>query len=61
MLSHMPPQSLTNDLADGLEKIQREGIPPWHTGIDVLLIDDIQFLGNKNKTREEFSIPLMNL
>ena len=47
-------ESFTNDFITALEKNTIEEFRHMYRKIDVLLIDDIQFLSNKNKTREEF-------
>lgn len=53
-IKYATTESFTNDFITALEKNTIEEFRHMYRKIDVLLIDDIQFLSNKNKTREEF-------
>jgi len=53
-ITYVTCETFTNDL---IESIQRNSMPQFrnkYRKVDVLLIDDIQFLANKDSTQEEF-------
>ncbi len=55
---YVTSEKFTNDYIEGLfsgeEKVKNLKFREKYRNVDVLMIDDIQFLGNKNSTQEEF-------
>jgi chromosomal replication initiator protein len=51
---YLTAEEFTNDFMEALSSRSVERFKRAHRGVDVLLIDDIQFLANKTKTAEEF-------
>jgi chromosomal replication initiator protein len=51
---YLTAEEFTNDFMEALSSRSVERFKRTHRGVDVLLIDDIQFLANKTKTAEEF-------
>lgn len=51
---YVSSQTFTNDLINKIKEGKAEDFRKKYRSIDVLLIDDIQFLINKDKTQEEF-------
>ncbi len=53
-------EKFTNEFIKSIRDNEGEAFRERYRNIDVLLIDDIQFIQNKVQTQEEFSILLMN-
>lgn len=51
-------ETFTNELIGAIQHNTNESFRNKYRNIDVLLIDDIQFLRKKNPPRKNFSIPL---
>ena len=47
-------EDFTNDVVEALQKRKMEQFRRKYRQIDVLMIDDIQFIANKDRTQEEF-------
>lgn len=47
-------EDFTNDVVEALQKRKMEQFRRKYRAIDVLMIDDIQFIANKDRTQEEF-------
>ena len=54
-----PPEKFTNELIDGIKDDTTTKFRNKYRNIDVLLIDDIQFLAKKKELKRSFSIHLM--
>ena len=57
---YVTSEKFTNELIDSLKHDKNKEFRDKYRNIDVLLIDDIQFIIGKESTQEEFSILLMN-
>ena len=53
-LSYLPSEKFVNELISSLQHDQMTNFRNKYRNIDVLLIDDIQFIGGKERTQEEF-------
>jgi len=53
-LKYVPSEQFTRDIVWGLRNDRIESIKKKYRDVDVLIIDDIQFIGGKEKTEEEF-------
>lgn len=51
---YLTSEGFVNDLISSLQHDRMEGFRNKYRSIDVLLIDDIQFIGGKDRTQEEF-------
>lgn len=51
---YTPSENFTNDLINSIKEGKNEQFRQKYRQIDVLLIDDIQFIGGKKSTEEEF-------
>jgi len=51
---YVPSEQYTRDIVWGLRNDRIESIKKKYRDIDVLIIDDVQFIGGKEKTEEEF-------
>jgi chromosomal replication initiator protein len=51
---YIPSEQFTRDVFWGIRNKRMEDIKKKYRGIDVFIIDDIQFIGGKDKTEEEF-------
>ena len=49
-----PSEQFTRDIVWGLRNDRIESMKKKYRDVDVLIIDDIQFIGGKEKTEEEF-------
>jgi len=49
----------TNELIESIHLAKTSEFRQKYRNSDVLLVDDVQFIGGKESTQEEFSIPLM--
>ncbi len=53
-LAYVPSERFTNDLVNSIRYDRTSGFRQKYRNIDVLLMDDVQFLAGKEKTQEEF-------
>lgn len=53
-VKYVPSEKFTNDVVWALRNKRIEDVKEKYRFIDVLIIDDIQFIGGKEKTEEEF-------
>jgi chromosomal replication initiator protein len=51
---YVPSEQFTRDIVWGLRNDRIESMKKKYRDVDVLIIDDIQFIGGKEKTEEEF-------
>jgi chromosomal replication initiator protein len=51
---YVPSERFTSDIVWGIRNKRMEDIKRKYRDVDVLIIDDIQFIGGKEKTEEEF-------
>jgi chromosomal replication initiator protein len=51
---YVPTEQFTRDIVWGLRNDRIESMKKKYRDVDVLIIDDIQFIGGKEKTEEEF-------
>ena len=51
---YVSSEEFTNELIDGIKDDKTKKFREKYRNIDVLLIDDIQFLAKKERTQEEF-------
>lgn len=51
---YVSAEKFTGDMISAIRNHEIEGLKAKYKGIDVLIIDDIQFLAGKEKTQEEF-------
>ncbi len=51
---YVPSEQFTRDIVWGLRNDRIESVKKKYRDVDVLIIDDIQFIGGKEKTEEEF-------
>ncbi len=51
---YVPSEKFTSDVVWGIKNKRMEDMKRKYRDIDVLIIDDIQFIGGKEKTEEEF-------
>ncbi len=51
---YVPSEKFTSDIVWGIRNKRMEDIKKKYRDVDVLIIDDIQFIGGKEKTEEEF-------
>jgi chromosomal replication initiator protein len=51
---YVPSEKFTNDVVWAIRNKRMEDIKKKYRDVDVLIIDDIQFIGGKEKTEEEF-------
>lgn len=56
---YVTSETFTNELIESVKTNKNTEFRNKYRNIDVLLIDDIQFIIGKVSTQEEFSIPLM--
>ncbi len=52
--SYVPSEKFTSDIVWGIRNKRMEDMKKKYRDVDVLIIDDIQFIGGKEKTEEEF-------
>ena len=53
-LLYLSSETFTNELISGLKAGKMEDFKKKFRGVEVLLVDDIQFMGGKERTQEEF-------
>jgi chromosomal replication initiator protein len=53
-LSYLPSEKFVNELIFSLQHDQMSSFRSKYRNIDILMIDDIQFIGGKERTQEEF-------
>jgi len=53
-IMYVTSESFVNDLISSLQRDRMESFRNKYRSIDILLIDDIQFIGGKDRTQEEF-------
>jgi len=53
-LKYVPSEKFTNDVIWAIRNKRMDDIKKKYRDVDVLIIDDIQFIGGKEKTEEEF-------
>jgi len=53
-IQYIPTEKFVSEVISAIRNRQTEGIKSKYQRIDVLIIDDIQFLSGKEKTQEEF-------
>lgn len=53
-LAYIPSETFTNDLVNSIRHQRTASFRQKYRNIDVLLMDDVQFLAGKEKTQEEF-------
>ncbi|HEY4498406.1 MAG TPA: chromosomal replication initiator protein DnaA [Candidatus Paceibacterota bacterium] len=53
-VKYVTSEKFTNDVVWAVKNNRFEDIKKTYRGVDVLIIDDIQFIGGKEKTEEEF-------
>ncbi len=51
---YVPSEKFTDDVITAIERKDMTGLKNYYRKMDVLIIDDIQFLAGKEKTQEEF-------
>ncbi len=51
---YVPSEKFTSDIVWGIKNKRMEDMKKKYRDVDVLIIDDIQFIGGKEKTEEEF-------
>jgi chromosomal replication initiator protein len=51
---YMSAERFTNEMIDSISEAKMKGFRRNYRNVDVLLVDDIQFLANKERTQEEF-------
>lgn len=51
---YVTSEQFTNEFTDSLKSKSTKRFASLYRNLDVLIVDDIQFLGNKEKTQEEF-------
>lgn len=51
---YVPSEKFTSDIVWGIRNKRMEDMKKKYRDVDVLIIDDIQFIGGKEKTEEEF-------
>ncbi len=51
---YVPSEKFTDDVINAIQNKNMTGLKNYYRKIDVLIIDDIQFLAGKEKTQEEF-------
>jgi chromosomal replication initiator protein len=51
---YVPSEAFTNDLVDALRQRTMAMFREKYRSVDVLIVDDIQFIGGKDSTQEEF-------
>jgi len=54
VIKYLPSEKLTADIVNAIKNREVEGLKAKYGQIDVLILDDIQFLAGKDKTQEEF-------
>jgi len=58
-ICYVSSEKFTNDMINSLRYDKMTSFRDKFRGVDVLLIDDIQFLAGKERTQKNFSIPSM--
>ncbi len=53
-VKYVTSEKFTNDVVSAIRNRRTEDIKNTYRNVDVLIIDDIQFIGGKEKTEEEF-------
>jgi chromosomal replication initiator protein len=53
-LAYVPSERFTNDLVHSIRYLRTASFRQKYRSVDVLLMDDVQFLAGKEKTQEEF-------
>lgn len=53
-ISYISIESFTNEFIDAIQKKKNSAFTDKYRNVDVLIIDDMQFLAGKEKTQEEF-------
>jgi chromosomal replication initiator protein len=53
-VTYVPSEAFTNDLVDSIRQRTTAMFREKYRSVDVLLVDDVQFIGGKDSTQEEF-------
>ncbi len=53
-VKYVPSEKFTNEVISALRNKRMETVKDQYRSVDVLIIDDIQFIGGKTRTEEEF-------
>jgi chromosomal replication initiator protein len=53
-VAYVPSEAFTNDLVDSIRQRTTAMFREKYRSVDVLLVDDVQFIGGKDSTQEEF-------
>lgn len=53
-ITYIPSEKFTNELVDAIQHKQTKNFKELYRQVDILLVDDIQFISGKESTQEEF-------